>query len=70
MFTLKWTKCSAIVGGVKPKIEMQKKSSNYSLILTVHTKWEILVKILLKLVELFKSYGLFWWAKSGRFSGF
>ena len=27
--------------------------------MTVHTKWEILVKQLLKLVELFKSYGLF-----------
>ena len=27
--------------------------------MTVHTKWEILVKKLLKLVELFKSYGLF-----------
>jgi hypothetical protein len=27
--------------------------------MTVHTKWEILVQILLKSVELFKSYGLF-----------
>ena len=27
--------------------------------MTIHTKWEILVKKLLKLVELFKSYGLF-----------
>jgi hypothetical protein len=27
--------------------------------MTVHTKWEILVKKLLKLVKLFKSYGLF-----------
>ena len=27
--------------------------------MTVHTKWEILVQKLLKLVELFKSYGLF-----------
>jgi hypothetical protein len=27
--------------------------------MSVHTKWEILVQKLLKLVELFKSYGLF-----------
>jgi hypothetical protein len=27
--------------------------------MTVHTKWEMLVQKLLKLVELFKSYGLF-----------
>ena len=27
--------------------------------MTVHTKWEILVQTLLKLVELFKCYGLF-----------
>jgi hypothetical protein len=27
--------------------------------MTVHTKWEILVENFLKLVELFKSYGLF-----------
>jgi hypothetical protein len=38
--------------------------------MTVHTKWEILVQKLLKLVELFKSYGLFGEPKVVVFLGF
>ena len=38
--------------------------------MTVHTKWEILVKKLLKLVKLFKSYGLFGEPKVVDFLGF